>query len=180
MAHFFGISDDRLREIDRYEAREFLVTGEVRLRDVTEDDLPILFEHQMDPVANEMAAFPARDWDAFRAHWTRVLADDTAAKKTVLFEGDVAGNVVSFLRDGKREVGYWIGRSYWGKGIATRALSQFLGHVKDRPLYAVVAKHHVASIRVLEKCGFTIAGEGSEPSGPPGYEVVEVVLVLRA
>src|SRR2546421_11245836 len=110
------------------------MTGEVRLRDVTEDDLPILFEHQLDPVANEMAAFPARDWDAFRAHWTRVLADDTAATKTVLFEGDVAGNVVSFLRDGRREVGYWIGRSNSSKRIGTRAQTQILGHVKRHAL----------------------------------------------
>ena len=40
-------------------------TGRVRLRDVTEDDLPIFFDHQRDPVANRMAAFPARERDAF-------------------------------------------------------------------------------------------------------------------
>jgi RimJ/RimL family protein N-acetyltransferase len=72
----------------------------------------------------------------------------------------VAGNVVSFEQDGEREVGYWIGREYWGKGVATEALSQFLDHVEvRRPLYAGVAKHNVASIRVLEKCGFTIVGK---------------------
>ena len=37
--------------------------GEVLLRDVEEDDLTIFFEHQRDPVANEMAAFAARDRD---------------------------------------------------------------------------------------------------------------------
>ncbi len=62
-------------------------TSGVRLRDVTEDDLSILFDHQRDPVANRMAAFPARDHEAFLEHWrTNVLDDNTVTKKTILFE----------------------------------------------------------------------------------------------
>ena len=45
-------------------------TGDLRLRDVTKDDLPILFEQQADPEANRMAAFSPRDRDAFMSHWT--------------------------------------------------------------------------------------------------------------
>lgn len=131
----------------------------VSLRDVTEGDLPAFFEHQLDPEATRMAAFPARESDASMAHWTRILGDETITKKTVLVDGRVAGNVVSFEHDGNPEVGYWIGRSYWGKGVATAALSAFLNLVRARPLYARVAKHNVASIRVLEKCGFEIFGE---------------------
>ena len=139
-----------------------MLTGDVLLRDVTEGDLPLFFEHQRDPVANEMAAFPARDRDTFLAHWTKILGDAAILKKTVLVDGQVAGNVVCFEQSGERLVGYWIGRSYWGKGVATRALSLFLEHVPARPLYARVAKHNAASRRVLEKCGFTICGEGVE------------------
>jgi RimJ/RimL family protein N-acetyltransferase len=106
-----------------------------------------------------MAAFPSRDRDAFMAHWARILGDPTLIAKAVVFDGRVAGNVGSFERSGERLVGYWIGREYWGKGIATRALSEFLGHDKRRPLHAHVAKHNVSSIRVLEKCGFTVCGE---------------------
>lgn len=156
------------------------LTGDVQLRDVAHGDLPIFFEHQLDPDANHMAAFTARDRDAFTAHWTRILGDETIIKKTILFDGHVAGNVVSFEQSGEREVGYWIGREYWGKGIATRALSEFLGHVKVRPLYAHVAKHNIASIRVLEKCGFTISGEVKRFSNARGEEVEEFVLKLRA
>lgn len=136
--------------------------SDVLLRDATEDDLPIFFEHQLDPVANRMAAFAARDRELFMAHWARLLSDETTTKKTILFGGYVAGNVVSFGPPGEREVGYWIGRRYWGRGVATRALSEFLGHEKSRPLYAHVAKHNVASIRVLEKCGFAISVEEAE------------------
>jgi RimJ/RimL family protein N-acetyltransferase len=136
-------------------------TGEVVLRDVTESDLAIFFEHQRDPVANRMANFPPRD--AFRAHWRKILGDKSVIKKTILFDGRVAGNVVSFEQDGEREVGYWIGREYWGKGVTTEALSFFLRHVEvRRPLYAGVAKHNIVSIRVLKTCGFTVIGEKDE------------------
>jgi RimJ/RimL family protein N-acetyltransferase len=153
--------------------------SEVVLRDVTEGDLPILFEHQRDPEANEMAAFPAREWDAFTVHWTKILLDETIVTRTILVDGQVAGNVVSFERSGKREIGYWIGRRYWGRGVATKALAAFLGHVRARPLYAGVAKHNLASIRVLEKCGFTITHEDDGPSDAPG-DVEELLLRLDA
>jgi RimJ/RimL family protein N-acetyltransferase len=92
----------------------------------------------------------------------------------------VAGNIVGFEQSGRSKVGYWIGKNYWGKGIATKALSQFLGHVKTRPLYAHVAKHNVASIRVLEKCGFTICGEDKDRSSAGGEEVEEFIFRLEA
>jgi RimJ/RimL family protein N-acetyltransferase len=156
------------------------MTNDVLLRDVVDKDLPVFFEHQVDPDATHMAAFPSRDRAAFMAHWTRILADETVVKKTILYDGHVAGNVVSFESSGKREVGYWIGKESWGRGIATRALSEFLGHVKTRPLYAHVAKHNLASLRVLEKSGFTLYGEDLVPSTTPGEEIEEFILILRA
>jgi RimJ/RimL family protein N-acetyltransferase len=126
----------------------------VSLRGVRADDLPIFFEHQEDPDANRMANFDARDRDAFMAHWTKILRDETAVVRTVESDGVVAGNVVSWQHDGERDVGYWIGRDQWGKGIATAALSAFLPALETRPLFAHVAAGNVGSIRVLEKCGF--------------------------
>jgi len=147
-------------------------TSDVRLREVEPSDLPIFFEQQRDPEANAMAAFPARDREAFDAHWEKILADDSVTTKTVLFDGRVAGNIMSFEQAGHPLVGYWIGKDYWGRGIATRALSDFLGHVGARPLYARVARHNVASIRVLQKCGFTVSDEAM----PSDDEVEEVIL----
>jgi RimJ/RimL family protein N-acetyltransferase len=137
-----------------------VVKCDVELRDVMEADLPVFFEQQLDPDAVRMAAFPSRDRDAFDAHWARILTDETVVKKTILLDGRVAGNVVCWEQSGDRLVGYWIGKEYWGKGVATRALSEFLGQVNTRPLFARVAKHNVASIRVLEKSGFIVSGEG--------------------
>jgi RimJ/RimL family protein N-acetyltransferase len=124
------------------------------LRNVTDEDLPIFFEHQRDPEALRMAAFPSRERDAFMTHWrTKVLRPENVAR-TIVMGGVVVGNIGSWEQDAMRLVGYWIGREHWGKGIATRALSEFLLLEPARPLHAWVALHNLASIRVLEKCGF--------------------------
>jgi RimJ/RimL family protein N-acetyltransferase len=150
----------------------------VQLRDAIETDLPIFYEQQLDPEAIQMAAFPSRNRDAFIAHWLKILADDSVTIKTVLFKGDIAGNIVCFEQLGEREVGYWIGKDYWGKGIATTALIQFLEYIETRPLYAHVAKHNIASRRVLEKCGFKVAAEDKFFSKVFGEDIEEYILIL--
>lgn len=157
--------------------------SEVVLRDVRDDDLPIFFEQQLDPKANYMAAFTASDptdREAFTAHWARVRADETVTLRTILYQGQVAGNIASFSDFGEPEVGYWIGKAFWGKGIATRALAAFLCQITVRPLYAHVAKDNVASLRVLQKCGFVLTGEDKEYASARGQEVEEYVLTLAA
>ena len=157
--------------------------GRVLLRDVTEGELPVFFEHQLDADANRMAAFTAEDpsdGKAFAAHWNRILADGTTVNKTVLFDGRVAGHIASFEQSGEREVTYWIGKGYWGKGVATAALRQFLRHERTRPLHARAAKDNLASLRVLRKCGFEVCGEDKGFSNARGEEVEEFVLRLGA
>ena len=132
--------------------------GEKVLREVRPDDLDAFFEHQREPEANAMAIFPARDRETFDAHWQRLLADDSVIKKTIVDEGEVAGNIGSWHQDGQRLVGYWIGREFWGKGLATRALREFTEELTERPVHAWVATSNIGSIRVLEKCGFVWVG----------------------
>ena len=139
------------------------MSGDVVLRAVRDEDLPVFYVHQSDPEANRMASFPARERAAFDAHWEKIRADATIVIRTIEFQGAVAGNLVSFEKDGAREVGYWLGREFWGRGVASRALAQFLELVTVRPLHAVLAPHNIASRRVLEKCGFRFeAEEGDE------------------
>src|SRR5690606_11382293 len=95
----------------------------------------------------------------------------------ILADGQVAGSLVSWEVDGDREVGYWLGRQFWGKGIATEALRQFLGVVHTRHLVAHVAKHNIGSRRVLEKNGFKVIREDSYNS-PAGDVVEEYLLKL--
>lgn len=152
----------------------------IQLREVVEADLPIFFEHQLDPEAWQMASFPSRSRDGFMSHWTKIMADDSILMKTILFDGNVAGNIVCFEQLGEREVGYWLGKEYWGKGIATQALADFLKQIVTRPLYAHVAKHNIASRRVLEKCGFVVSGEDRFFSQMLGDDIEEYILVLHA
>jgi RimJ/RimL family protein N-acetyltransferase len=138
------------------------MTGDVTIRETLESDWPILFENQRDPASSAMAGVPAREWDAYIAHWQMVRADTANLHWTILFDGQIAGDLVSFPRDGRREIGYRIAQQYWGKGIATRALALFLDIERRRPLYGWVLAQNIGSQRVLEKCGFTVIGEEHE------------------
>jgi RimJ/RimL family protein N-acetyltransferase len=157
--------------------------NDVTLRDVQDDDLPLFFEHQQDPQANHMAAFTVKDpsdRQAFHARWHRLRHDDTVTLRTILFNGQVAGHIALFGPPAEREVTYWIARELWGHGIATQALSQFLRAVPDRPLYARAASDNVASLRVLEKCGFTVSARGRFHANARGEEVDEIISNLKA
>ncbi len=158
------------------------MSNELLLRNVVKDDLPIFFEYQLDQEANYMAAFTAKDptnQEAFMAHWHRNLTDETVILQTILFNGQVAGSVSSYEEEGRPEVTYWLGKEYWGKGIAIWALTEFLTqHNKTRPIYARAAKDNLGSRRVLEKCGFTIIGESRGFANARGQEIEELLLKL--
>lgn len=154
---------------------------DILLRNVDPSDLTVFFVQQVDPDANHMAAFTAKDpadRHAFDAHWRKILGDSTVTLKTILYLGQVAGYVVCHSWFGEPEVGYWIGRQFWGKGIATRSLALFLDIITHRPLYARVAKDNLASKRVLEKCGFSVHGEDKGFANARGVDVEEYIFML--
>jgi RimJ/RimL family protein N-acetyltransferase len=155
------------------------MTGAVRIREVEDADLPVFFANQSDKDASWLAAVPSRDQEAFDIQWKTIRADPTLMTRTVLYDGNVAGSVLSFERGGLREVGYWIGRAYWGKGIATRALAALLEEDTTRPLHARVAGDNLASVRVLEKCGFERIDSKRVFDETRGGEIDDVLYVLR-
>ena len=151
------------------------------LREVRDEDLAVLFEQWADPVAAHMAAFTASDHmdqDAFERRWSRIRADETKIARVIVVDGDVAGSISSWGDPAEREVTYWIGRSYWGKGIATSALTAFLTVDRSRPLHARVAHDNVASRRVLEKCGFRVVATDRGFAEARSGEIEEFVLRL--
>ena len=155
--------------------------GIVALREVRDSDLPTLFTQQLDPEANRMAAFTARDpadRAAFDAHWAKIRADVTIIPRVILYDGQVAGNIAYFMMFGQPHIGYWLGREFWGQGIATRALAAFLALLPARPLYARAAKDNLGSLRVLEKCGFVRTGVEKSFALARGEEIEEVILFL--
>jgi RimJ/RimL family protein N-acetyltransferase len=156
----------------------------IRLREVEADNLPIFFEHQRDPEANHMAAFTSKDptnRDAFMAHWARIIDDEDGLIQTILCNEQVAGHVLSYPHEdvGKPEVSDWLDQAYWGRGIATRALSAFLLLIGECPVYARVAADNAASLRVLEKCGFMHLGTNRDFANACGQEIEEVLLQLN-
>ena len=160
------------------------MVSDIILREVAETDLPILFEYESDPTAVHMAAFTAKnpaDRNSFNEHWVKILSDPENIVRSIVFEGQLAGSIGSFVDPEfrKRELTYWIGRKYWGRGIATTALSDFLHIVKTRPIYARSAHDNIASMRVLEKCGFKIIGHGSGFANARGKQIEEAILELR-
>ena len=158
-------------------------SGQLVLREVEDRDLSVLFEHWTDREAIRMAAFTSPDPDdrsSFDRRWARLRSDDSTTNKVVEIDGRVVGHIASFDLEGHREVTYWIGREDWGRGVATRALQDFLQVEATRPLYARAASDNAASIRVLTKCGFHIVGEGRGFAHGRNEETDEVVLRLDA
>jgi len=152
------------------------------LREVRDEDLAVLFEQWADPVAARMAAFTAPDHmdrDAFERRWSRLRADETVTNRVILTDGEVAGTIGSWGGPDEREITYWIGRSYWGKGVATCALKAFMIVDQCRPLHARVAHDNVASRRVLEKCGFRVIATERGFADARSAEIEEFVLRLE-
>ena len=152
------------------------------LREVRDEDLPLLFKQWADPVAVHMAAFTAPDhmeWDAFERRWSRLRADETVLNRVIVVDDEVAGTIGSWGEPGERGVTYWIGRSYWGKGIATDALTAFLAAERSRPHHAHAPPTMVALRPVLEECGFRVITTERRVAEARSAEIKELVLRLR-
>ena len=150
----------------------------VELRDVNVADLPAFFRIQSDPDANRMVVATPRDAAEFDAQWARILSDPTIIAKAILADEVLVGHITCHKMDGRDFVGYWIAKEHWNRGIATAALALLLKQVVIRPLHARVARSNAASIRTLEKCGFTITSGQTFPASDHFPECERVILTL--
>lgn len=154
----------------------------VSLRPVVDSDLDIFFRFMSDPGAVKMAAFTTEDPDdrpAFDAHWAHIRSSTSVTMRTVTVYGEVAGSIGSYIHDDQREVTYWIGRPFWGAGIATAALRLFLDVEPHRFLNARSASRNLRSIRVLEANGFVATGATMAYAAGVGEIVEEISFVLE-
>src|SRR6266542_2662441 len=123
-------------------------SGQLVLREIEDRDLGVLFEHSSDRDAIRMAAFTSPEFDdrtSFERRWARLRSDSSTTNRVIEIDGRVVGHIASFDLEGRREVTYWIGREDWGRGIATRALQEFLQLEATRPLYAGAARKRTRS-----------------------------------
>ena len=150
----------------------------VFLREVEDGDLPLFFTWQADEESFLMAAVPSRDEEAFAAHWARNRSNAENTMRTIVADGVVVGNVLSWTGDEGRMVGYWIGKAYWGQGIASAALRLYLDVERHRPLLATVVEHNAGSQRVLEKAGFKLVAHKQVDDGPELGSLVELEFEL--
>jgi RimJ/RimL family protein N-acetyltransferase len=136
------------------------------LRAVEQGDLPHFFAHQDDRVASDLADVPMRDRASFNTRWFHILRNAEVTIRTIVADdGEVAGYVFVFPFDGELRLGYWLGRDFWGRGIGSRAVAEFLEVETRRPLYATVHRDNAASMRILERNGFEMTKAGTE-AGP--------------
>ncbi|MEO7155932.1 MAG: GNAT family protein [Vicinamibacterales bacterium] len=95
-----------------------------------------------------------------------VTAQESPTAWAIDVDGEACGGIgIELHSDVERvsgEIGYWLGQSLWGKGIATEALMALTLEVFSRfdltRLYAVPFADHIASVRVLEKAGYVREG----------------------
>ena len=153
----------------------------ITLRPVEPADLDHFYAHQLDAEAIRMAAFVSaerKNRPAFDAHWDKILRAPENTNRTILADGQIAGHIACFPMEGNLEVTYWLGREFWGRGIATQALNQMLRLITVRPLFARAATDNLGSLRVLQKCGFTIVGQDKGYAHGRGADTEEYILRL--
>lgn len=124
-------------------------------------DLDILFEFQLDKEGGYLAAFMPKDPTDISAYinkHTKLLSDPNVNNQTIILDNVVVGSVAKFVMDGDAEITYWLDKKYWGQGIATEALKNFLDIEITRPIFGRVAFDNFRSQKVLEKCGFVKIG----------------------
>ncbi len=155
--------------------------AEVALRPIDDSDLETLFELMRDQESVWMAAFTAKDPDdreAFDAHMAKVRTSPEVTLRGVTLDGKLVGSISSFVVDGDAEVTYWIDRSVWGQGAASRALVAFLDMVPVRPLHARAASDNIGSLKVLQRVGFRVVGTEISYANARGTKIEETLLRL--
>lgn len=137
------------------------MTKNILLTETVPNDLKLFFQFQLDEEGSCMAAFTPNDSNdetAYIERYSKYLKDPTKNMRTIKLGVQIVGSIAKFIMDDKAEITYWIDRKFWGQGIASAALNDFLELEQTRPIYARAAFDNYGSQRVLEKYGFIKTG----------------------
>ncbi len=109
--------------------------------------------------------YTVRDAQAYIA--SMLAADENTTYAFAIAAGDKAvGSIGAFRKDNVHartaEMGYYVARPYWDRGIATDAVRRLSAYIFENTdilrLFAEPFAFNAASCRVLEKAGFTCEG----------------------
>jgi [ribosomal protein S5]-alanine N-acetyltransferase len=153
----------------------------IRLTQTEKDDLPVLFEFQLDQEANYLAAFTAKDPNdkiGYIDKYSKFLTDPSINMQTIRVDDEIAGSVAKYVMENDAEITYWIDRKFWGQGVATTALKEFLTLEQTRPIYGRAAFDNYGSHKVLEKCGFIKTGMDKGFANARQTEIEEYIYKL--
>ncbi|PSL23003.1 GNAT family N-acetyltransferase [Chitinophaga ginsengisoli] len=155
--------------------------NEMILRKTEIADLELFFIFQLDSEANHLAAFTSKDPGdkaAYLQKYTKLMNDPTINMQTIIMDNSIVGSIAKFEMDGEAEITYWIDRKFWGRGIATKALSEFLRMENSRPIFGRVAFDNFGSQKVLEKCNFVRIGTDKGFANARQAEIEEFIYKL--
>jgi ribosomal-protein-alanine N-acetyltransferase len=153
----------------------------ITLTKTEKDDLNAFFQFQLDPEANYLAAFTAKDPNdktAYIEKYSKFLTDPTINMRTIKANDEIAGSVAKFIMHNDAGITYWIDKKFWGQGIATTALKALLKIEQTRPIYGRVAFDNYGSQKVLEKCGFVKIGKDKGFANARQTEIEEYIYRL--
>lgn len=145
--------------------RETIETRRLRLRPITMPDAPAISRYTSDPrVARMLDNVPSPNPVVAVEGWLEIQAALRAqGGRSMLygveFAGDFAGTVSARWQGDAWSVGYWIGRPFWGQGLATEAARAVIEEAgAAAPVTAWHYFDNLASSRVLAKVGFVYTG----------------------
>ncbi len=141
-------------------------TERLVMRPWREDDAENLYKYASDPAVGPAAGWPVHTSveDSLRV-LREVLIEDKTWAVTIKPSDEPVGSIGVFRTDapngnGEPEIGYWIGRPYWGNGYIPEAVRALIGRCFDEGAESVWCSHFAGndkSRRVIEKCGFKFA-----------------------
>jgi [ribosomal protein S5]-alanine N-acetyltransferase len=158
-----------------------MITPPILLTKTEEEDLNTFFQFQLDKEANHLAAFTAKDptdKDAYLKKYTPFLSDPTIHMVTIKMNNAIVGSMAKFVMENQAGITYWIDKKFWGQGIATTALKDFLKIERTRPIFGHVAFDNYGSQKVLEKCGFVKVGKDKGFANARQTEIEEYIYKL--
>jgi ribosomal-protein-alanine N-acetyltransferase len=141
-------------------------TRRLELRDLMHDDAPAFARLAGDwDVARMTARIPYPYSEVLAREWMDTLGTDEFVR-TVIWQGALIGAVGYVeIENGAAEIGYWIGKPWWGQGFATEAATALVRYCFTTGGFKRLTCCHFtdndASKRVIQKLGFRSSAEGS-------------------